>query len=63
MTGAESISTTEAALRLKLSKATIVRLIHRGDLKAVKKTTGDKRNSPYMVDPDSVESYKANRSA
>jgi excisionase family DNA binding protein len=56
------IRTKEAAARLHLSPATIVRLIRAGKIKAHKKTIGaDRYNSPYMVDSASVDAYNTAR--
>ena len=51
----ETISTREAARRLHISRATVVRLIRAGAIRAAKKTRA--RNSPYLVDAASVEAY------
>lgn len=54
-----TISTIQAAQRLGVSRATVVRLIQIGQLRAEKKTLG--RNSPYNVDVESLLAFQAKR--
>ena len=61
-----TLTTKETAERLGLSLATVNRLIQAGELKATKKTViADQpdRNSPYLVDVQSVIEYEARRQA
>ncbi len=53
------ISTIEAAKRLGVSRATMVRLIQAGEIAAEKKTVGP--NSAYLVSVESVEAYRTKR--
>jgi rubrerythrin len=54
------LTTRETAELLRISTATVNRLIQAGELKAHKKTATD-TNSPYLVDADSVAEYDRRR--
>ena len=58
------ITTRQTARRLGISTATVNRLVHAGEIRAVKKTTlrgKPQRNSPYLVEEQSVIEYEARR--
>lgn len=53
------ISTIEAARRLGISRATMVRLIQAGEIEAEKKTIG--ATSAYLVSVQSIDAYRVRR--
>lgn len=56
----ETVSTRKAAEILGVASSTIVRMIHRGDLAAHKKTLA--KHSAFRVYVDSLEEVKSQRS-
>lgn len=55
----ETLSTTEVMARLRLARATVIRLIERGDLQAYKKTPG--KTSGYRISIRSVQDLERKR--
>ena len=55
MTNNGTIDTAEAAAMLGVSRVTVTRMVHRGELRGYKKTSA--RNSPMRVYRDSVVEF------
>jgi excisionase family DNA binding protein len=56
---AKTVSTKEAAKQLGVGTSTVVRMIHRGDLDAYKKTLA--KRSPYRIYQHSIDEVKDRR--
>jgi excisionase family DNA binding protein len=56
---AKTVSTKEAAKQLGVGTSTVVRMIHRGDLDAYKKTLA--KRSPFRVYQSSIDDVKDRR--
>lgn len=56
----KTVSTTEAAEMLGVGTSTVVRMIHRGDLQAYKKTLA--KHSAFRIYVDSIEEVQRQRS-